>query len=155
MSTPSPSPAPVEGSDAHALTLARLHHELTHPPFHALFAPEVISVDPETGVVVLRLPYQPSFRRATDVDDIHGGVIAAMVDMAAHAAIAVQIGRMAPTIDLRIDYLRPVPGVDLTITARTLRVGRSIGRADVEVNTGPGTPLLAVGRGSFSTLAAA
>ena len=105
--------------------------------------------------MTLLLPYQPSFRRAPDVDDIHGGVIAAVIDMAAHAAIAVQIGHMAPTIDLRIDYLRPVPGVDLTFTARTLRVGRSIGRADVEVNTGYGTALLAVGRGSFSTFNAA
>ncbi|MDO9279478.1 MAG: PaaI family thioesterase [Polaromonas sp.] len=146
---------PDEAGDAHTVALERLRHELAHPPFHSLFSPQVISVDPESGVVVILLPYQLSFRRAPDVDDIHGGVIAAVIDMAAHAAIAVQIGRMAPTIDLRIDYLRPVPGVDLIITARTLRVGRSIGRADVEVNTGPGTALLAVGRGSFSTFSAA
>jgi acyl-coenzyme A thioesterase PaaI-like protein len=128
---------PDEAVNAHTIALERLKHELTFPPFHALFSPQVISVDPVSGVVTLLLPYRPSFRRSPDVDDIHGGVIAAV---------------MAPTIDLRIDYLRPVPGVDLTITARTLRVGRSIGRADVEVNTGPGTALLAVGRGSFSTI---
>lgn len=143
----------AEAAIPHALALERLRHELAHPPFHALFTPEVVSVDPDAGVVVMRLPYRPSFRRAVDVDDIHGGVIAALIDMAAHAAVAVQIGRTAPTIDLRIDYLRRVPGVDLTITARTLRVGRSIGRADVEINTGIGTALLAVGRGTFSTAA--
>ena len=146
---------PNEAVNAHTIALERLKHELTFPPFHSLFLPQVISVDPESGVVTLLLPYQPSFRRAPDVDDIHGGVIAAVIDLAAHAAIAVQIGHMAPTMDLRIDYLRPVPGVDLTFTARTLRVGRSIGRADVEVNTGYGTALLAVGRGSFSTFNAA
>lgn len=146
---------PYESANAHTIALERLKHEIKFPPFHSLFSPQVISVDPESGVVTLLLPYQPNFRRAPEVDDIHGGVIAAVIDMAAHAAIAVHIGRMAPTIDLRIDYLRPVPGVDLTITAQILRVGRLIGRADVEINTGPGTALLAVGRGTFSTSIAA
>ena len=30
-----------------------------------------------------------------------------LIDLAGHAAVAVKIGRMAPTIDLRIDYMRP------------------------------------------------
>jgi uncharacterized protein (TIGR00369 family) len=145
-------PTGASPTERQALALKRLQHELDHPPFHALFSPQVVSADPDTGVVVMRLPYQPSFRRSPDSDVIHGGVIAAVIDMAAHAAVAVQIGHMAPTIDLRIDYLRPAPGVDLIITAKTLRVGRSIGRADVEINTGPNTPIVAVGRGSFSTL---
>ena len=144
--------SPATLSERQAQALKRLQHELDHPPFHALFAPQAVSADPDAGVVVLRLPFQPSFRRSADSDFIHGGVIAAVIDMAAHAAVAVQIGHMAPTIDLRIDYLRPAPGKDLIITAKTLRVGRSVGRADVEINTGPNTPLLAVGRGSFSTL---
>ena len=125
--------SPASLSERQAQALKRLQHELDHPPFHALFAPQAVSADPDAGVVVLRLPFQPSFRRSADSDFIHGGVIAAV-------------------IDLRIDYLRPAPGKDLIITAKTLRVGRSVGRADVEINTGPNTPLLAVGRGSFSTL---
>src|SRR5690606_39931379 len=54
------------------------------------------------------------------------------------------------TVDLRIDYLRPVPGVDLYVTARTLKVGYSIARVDVEIR-GAQTACLAVGRGTFST----
>jgi uncharacterized protein (TIGR00369 family) len=133
--------------------LERLRHELAHPPFHAFLQLQAVAAEPADGLIVLRLPYRLEFRRASDVGDIHGGVLAAVIDIAAHAAIAVHTGRMAPTIDLRIDYLRPVPGVDLTVTARTLRVGRTIGRADVEITAGPGFPLLAVGRGSFSTAA--
>jgi uncharacterized protein (TIGR00369 family) len=131
--------------------LQRLRHELQHPPFHRFLRPEPISVDAAAGVVVIRLPYRPEFRRAEDSSDYHGGVIAALIDLAAHAAIAVQIGRMAPTVDLRIDYLRAAPGVDLTATANVLRLGKSIGRADVEIS-GEGSSLLAVGRGTFSTL---
>ena len=131
--------------------LQRLRHELRHPPFHAFLRPEPVSVDAAAGIVVIKLPFRPEFRRAEDVSDYHGGVIAALIDLAAHAAVAVQIGRMAPTIDLRIDYLRAAPGLDLTATAKVLRLGKTIGRADVEISA-EGTPLLAVGRGTFSTL---
>ena len=131
--------------------LQRLRHELQHPPFHGFLRPEPVSVDAAAGMVVIKLPFRPEFRRAEDASDYHGGVIAALIDLAAHAAIAVQTGRMAPTVDLRIDYLRAAPGVDLTAKAKVLRLGKSIGRADVEIFD-EGTSLLAVGRGTFSTL---
>ena len=130
--------------------MARLTHELAHPPFHAVLGPVPVSADAEAGVVEIRIPYRPEFRRAADSGDIHGGVIAAVIDLAAHAAVAVQTGRMAPTVDLRIDYLRPAPGTDLRVTARTLKVGRSVARVDVEVR-GNSQACLAVGRGTFST----
>jgi uncharacterized protein (TIGR00369 family) len=130
--------------------LRRLRHELEHPPFHQFLRPQAVSVDAVAGIVIITLPFRPEFRRADDVSDYHGGIIASLIDLAAHAAIAVQIGRMAPTIDLRIDYLRAAPGVDLVATAKVLRLGKSIGRADVEISC-PGMPLIAVGRGAFST----
>jgi uncharacterized protein (TIGR00369 family) len=57
---------------------------------------------------------------------------------------------MVPTIDLRIDYLRTAPAGDLLATARILAVGRSIGRADVEIRS-EDDKVVAVGRGAFST----
>jgi uncharacterized protein (TIGR00369 family) len=132
--------------------LQRLRHELAHPPFHALLNPVAVSASADTGVVVIRLPYSPALRRAAGSDNIHGGVIAALIDMAAHAAVAAQTGRMAPTVDLRIDYLKPAPGADLYATAKVLRLGRAIARADVEVAAAPGAAPCAVGRGTFSTL---
>lgn len=140
-----------EGASAQAAALARLRHELAHPPFHAVLRPEAVSADPDTGTVVIRLPYQPSFGRAASSGDVHGGVVAALIDLAGHAAVAVQIGRMAPTIDLRIDYLRPAPAQDLYATARTLKVGRAVARVDIEVRDADGK-LAAAGRGAFSSL---
>ena len=134
-----------------ALALRRLQHELEHPPFHAFLRPEAIAADAQC--VEIRLPYRAEFRRDASTADVHGGVIAALIDLAAHATVAVQIGRMAPTIDLRIDFLRPAPGVDLIARARTLSVGQSVARADVEIYaTGMAKPV-AVGRGAFSTRA--
>jgi uncharacterized protein (TIGR00369 family) len=131
----------------------RLKHEMERPPYHNQFLrPQPVSADAATGTIVIALPYRLEFRHAPDADGYHGGVLAALVDIAAHAAIAVQIGRPAPTIDLRIDYLRPAPGVDLTATAKILRLGGSIARADVEITGGDSVPLV-VGRGTFSTRA--
>jgi uncharacterized protein (TIGR00369 family) len=138
--------------DLQVTLISRLQHELSHPPFHALLQLEAVSVDPSSGTVVIRLPYSTTFRRATDSGDVHGGVLAAFIDIAAHAAVAVQIGSMAPTIDLRVDYLRPAGACDLYAIARTLRVGRAIARADVEISPAVGEAPFAVGRGTFSTL---
>jgi acyl-coenzyme A thioesterase PaaI-like protein len=78
-----------------AAALARLRQEMARPPFHRVLAPQA---DPATGVVIIRLPYQPHLSRAPDEASYHGGVIATLIDLAGHAAVAVRIGRMAPTI---------------------------------------------------------
>lgn len=127
--------------------LDRLRAEMARAPFHAFLKPEATAVDAETGAVTVLLPFRPEFRRAYDVDDYHGGILAALIDLTAHAAVAVQSGDMAPTIDLRVDYLRPVPGVTLMAKGRVLRLGRSIARADVEVFAAE--KLVAAGRGTF------
>jgi len=129
--------------------LARLAHEMADPPFHDVLRPEPVGVD-EDGTVKVRLPFRSEFRRGRESPFYHGGVIASLVDIAAHAAIAVHVGRTVPTIDLRIDYLRAAPAGDLLATGKILVVGRSIGRADVEVRSAEGK-VVAVGRGAFST----
>lgn len=132
--------------------LEHLRHELEHPPFHALLKPQAVAADAASGQVIIRLPFSPTLLGAAGADFVHGGVIAMLIDMAAHAAVAIRIRRMAPTVDLRIDYLSPAAAADLTATARALRVGRVLARVDVEV-TGPDGSLYAVGRGTFCTLA--
>lgn len=131
--------------------LARLRTEMERPPYHALLGPQAVAVEPTTGTVVIRLPYRPEFRRAPDESGYHGGVIAALIDLAGHAAVAVHVGRMVPTVDLRIDYLRPAPGSDLTARGKLLRAGRSIARADVEISDADNN-IVAVGRGTYSTV---
>jgi uncharacterized protein (TIGR00369 family) len=130
--------------------LARLDEEMARPPFHKVLAPQAVAADPATGTVVIRVPYQPHLARAPDEAAYHGGVIATLIDLAGHAAVAVHIGRMAPTIDLRIDYLRPADSSELTATARLIKAGRTIARADIEITDAQGR-LIAIGRGSFST----
>jgi uncharacterized protein (TIGR00369 family) len=140
---------PADGAFDADGALARLAHEMADPPFHDVLRPEPVSVDTD-GTVEMRLPFRSEFRRGRESPFYHGGVIASLVDIAAHAAIAIRVGRTVPTIDLRIDYLRAAPADDLLATGKILAVGRSVGRADVEVRSAEGK-VVAVGRGAFST----
>jgi uncharacterized protein (TIGR00369 family) len=130
--------------------LRRLREEMERPPFHRVLQPQAIDADPETGTVTIALAYRDELARAPGEASFHGGVIATLIDLAGHAAVAIKIGRMTPTIDLRIDYLRPSSGEDIIARARLIQAGRSVGRVDVEVADTKGR-LIAIGRGSFST----
>jgi uncharacterized protein (TIGR00369 family) len=130
--------------------LARLRQELEGPPFHHLLRPEAIDADPGSGTVVIRLSFRDYLARAKGDLAFHGGVIAALIDLAGHAAVAVKIGRMAPTIDLRIDYLRPAEGDALFAHAKLLKAGRTVARADVDIRDASDRTV-ALGRGTFST----
>jgi uncharacterized protein (TIGR00369 family) len=129
--------------------LDRLREELDNPPFHALLRPRPVHVDADGGVCIA-LAWRPEFSGRRGAAFFHGGVLASLIDMAAHAAVALRSGGLSPTLDLRIDYLRPALAGELLATARVLKLGRSVSRADVQVHGADGQ-LLAVGRGAFSS----
>jgi uncharacterized protein (TIGR00369 family) len=140
---------PSRGAFDAEKALARLAHEMADPPFHDVLQPQAVRVDAD-GSVVIRLSFRSEFCGRRGSQFYHGGVIASLVDIAAHAAIAVRVERMVPTIDLRVDYLRAAPAGDLLATGRVLTIGRSVGRADVEIRS-ENDKVVAVGRGAFST----
>ena len=127
-----------------------LREELKRPPFHEVLRPKALDVDPDNATVRIGLDYREEFARAPNERSFHGGVIATLIDIAGHAAVSINIGKMAPTIDLRIDYSRPSAGENLVASARLLQLGATLARVDVEVADTQGR-LIAVGRGSFST----
>ena len=129
--------------------VATLKASIRKPPFHAWLGVELVAGDAEAGTATVRLPFKADFQRSPDSTQIHGGVIAALADIAGDYALAVTLGGGVPTIDLRVDYLRPAEG-DLVATARTVKKGRTIGVVDVEI-TDAGDRLVAVGRGAYST----
>jgi uncharacterized protein (TIGR00369 family) len=142
---------PVSDSSEHKGDFDRLVQEIAAPPFHDLLRPEAVSVDPVDRSVVVRLTFRSDLCGSRQQPFFHGGVIASLIDLTGHAAIAIQVGHSVPTIDLRVDYLRAASNEDLLATGRALSIGSSIARADVEIRTVQGR-LIALGRGAFSTL---
>ena len=119
-------------------------------PFHRLIGLELTRAG--DGEVEMRLPWREEFRRADDSEWYHGGVISAFIDIAGDYAIASRLGRWVATIDLRVDYLRPALKGDLIAVARAVKVGRTVGVADIELRDAKGATV-AIGRAAYSTSA--
>lgn len=134
------------------VALQRLQGELQGPPYNAFLGLEAVSADPDVGRVTVRMSFRDEFMRAAGQREYHGGIISALVDATGHAAVAVWTGHQAPTIDLRVDFIAGAGAEALYAEGVLLKAGRSVGRADVTVRNASGK-LIAVGRGTFSTLA--
>lgn len=83
----------------------------------------------------------------------HGGILAAIVDVAADYAIAAQLGRPVPTIDIRVDYHKAAMPGDITAKARLVRMGSQYSTAEAYLYDKDGA-LVASGRGTYFTAAA-
>jgi uncharacterized protein (TIGR00369 family) len=132
------------------LTIEEIQRHLDASPFISFLGLKVLSADPAREEVVMRAPMRPEFERAEGTGQWHGGPLAAIIDTVGDFALGMSLGRGIPTINFRVDYLRPAIKTDLIVTARVRRNGRSIGIADVDIHDGKGT-LLAIGRATYST----
>ena len=80
----------------------------------------------------------------------HGGILAAIVDVAADWALAAQLGRPVPTIDLRVDYHKAAMPGDLVARAKVVRMGSQFSTAEAYLYDKDGA-LVASGRGTYFT----
>jgi len=119
-------------------------------PYHRLLGLEITRASHDE--VVIRMPFRDDLLAGDDDTGryVHGGAIASLIDAAGDFAIIAAVGHDVPTIDLRVDYLRPASPGALTATARAVRIGRSTAVADIEVVDEAGTTV-AVGRGVFKS----
>lgn len=89
---------------------------------------ELKQVSPE-GVLV-RLPYSDKIVGNPETGVIHGGAITSLMDQACGLAVAVALAPefdITPTIDLRIDYMRPAePGKDVFAFVEAYRKTRQV-----------------------------
>jgi len=120
-------------------------------PFNKLLGVRVVVL--ERGRAVAEIPFREELIGDPIKRVLHGGVISALADTA--GGMTVWSSLMNPelrisTIDLRIDYLRPGQRETLVAEGTTLRVGRSVGVADIRLYQ-PSAPAdtVATGRGVY------
>jgi len=94
---------------------------------------------------------KPEFERGRGTGQWHGGPIAAVIDTVGDFALVMILGRPLPTINFRVDYLRPAVNTGLTVIARVRRSGKTVGIVDVDV-LNDSNVLVAIGRANYSTL---
>src|SRR5271166_6956918 len=133
-----------------ALTAGELQEKLALSPFIRFLGLVVTEADPARQSVTMTLAMRPEFERIAGSGQWHGGPVAAVIDTVGDYALVMTIGRPLPTINFRVDYLRPAMNTALTVTAHVRRAGRSVGVVDVDVMDAKGV-LVAIGRATYAT----
>jgi uncharacterized protein (TIGR00369 family) len=97
---------------------------------------EMLGFDVESvhdGRAIFRLDVRPNHKQIHGV--VHGGIIAALADTTAAIAAytVVPRGVELATLELKINYLEPVPGGSVKAHARVLRSGRNFIVTECEI----------------------
>jgi uncharacterized protein (TIGR00369 family) len=135
--------------------MRRIFEELI--PFNRVLGLRVASFDPRAPAV--RFDMRPELIGNPARQILHGGVISAVLDVAAGFAIHVALlerqeagGKIEfpkmGTVDLRVDYLRPGRGRHFVASARVVRLGNRIAVAHMEMVNDAGD-LIATGSGAY------
>ena len=119
-------------------------------PFMRFLGLRVQTVDHDRGEITVTMPMRAEIERGAGTAQFHGGPIAAFIDCVGDFAVALVVGGGVPTINIRIDYLKPAVGQSITGTARVRRSGRTVTVVDVDVFDEKQS-LVAVGRGTYSS----
>ena len=104
--------------------VARIREALSRVPFAVLLGIELERA--ERGSATLRLNIRDELRQIHGV--MHGGAIASLIDTATAFAIVTLLEdkEKFSTVDLMVNYLRPLREGTATATARVLRAGRRL-----------------------------
>ena len=83
--------------------------------------------------------------------DVHGGIIATLLDTAAWFTAAAQYGQAVVTADINVRMLRPARQGDLVATAQVIRLGSKAAVTQMQVSGADGE-LVAVGTASLTKI---
>jgi len=122
---------------------------LRSSPFISFMGLELVNADADKGVITMKMPIRPEFERGGVAGQFHGGAISAFIDTVGDFAVALMTSGTVPTINFRVDFLRPSVGSHLTATATVRRLGRTVAVVDIDVFDEQ-QRLTAVGRACYS-----
>ena len=134
-----------------ALSVGEMQERLGKSPFIAFLNMTVTLAEPEHQRVTMTIPMRPEFERGAGTGQWHGGPLAAIIDTVGDYALIMALGRPLPTVNIRVDYLKPAVTPMLTATATVRRAGKSVGVVDIDLHDAKGS-LVAIGRATYSTL---
>jgi uncharacterized protein (TIGR00369 family) len=134
------------------LTLQQVQALVTRAPFHQWLGLTVLAVGDDS--IEIRAKWREEWVVSVERRFTHGGILAALIDLAADWAMVRQTGRGVPTIDMRVDYHRPAMPGDLICRGKVVRSGSQFATAEAQIFDLDGK-LVASGRGTYLTAAPA
>ena len=130
------------------ITLEKVQALITRAPYHQWLGLTVTAVHDDG--IELRAKWREEWVVSVERRYTHGGVLAALIDLAADWALVKQTGRGVPTIDLRVDYHRAAMPGDLIARGKVIRNGSQFATAEAQIFDLDGK-LIASGRGTYFT----
>jgi uncharacterized protein (TIGR00369 family) len=118
-------------------------------PFHRWLGVQLKRLD--TDSIEIAMPWREEFVSHPTIRYTHGGILAALIDLAADYAIAAKLGRGVPTVDMRVDFHKTAMPGGLVAKARAIKLGGTLATAEAQVFDDAGA-LIASGRGAYLTL---
>ncbi len=134
------------------MSQAQIQERFDVSPFISTLGLEVLSLDYESSELTVKMPLQPNMERRAGSKQFHGGPIASFIDTVGDFAVGMMVGGGVPTINIRVDYLKPAVGDFLRAVARVRRAGRTVTIVDIDVRNDQDS-LVAVGRGTYASTA--
>jgi uncharacterized protein (TIGR00369 family) len=142
--------------------LTEISSQGKYPPFLEFLG---IMIEPlDTDNINIKLAMRDELRGYPGDGALHGGVIAAMIDIIGGTVVAWKLlkehkgqpwqelakrFKNMSTVDLRVDYLRPGKGEVFTATASVLRTGKKLAVTRMEIYNEENR-LIAVGTGTYT-----
>jgi len=130
------------------VSLEDLQARLTANPFNAWMGLGIIALDEDR--IEIGMTWREEMVSNPQARRTHGGILSALVDVAADFMIAAKVGAPAPTVDLRIDFHRAASPGDLRAVGRVIRIGGTFSTAEAAVYDSEDR-LIASGRGLYYT----
>ena len=113
------------------MTVDKVQALITRGPFHQWLGLKVVAVHDDG--IELCATWREEWVVNPDRRYTHGGILAALVDLAADWAMVKKTGRGVPTIDLRVDYHAAAMPGDLTARGKVIRMGGQFSTAEAQV----------------------
>src|SRR5690348_6486291 len=126
----------------------RVEELIRRGPYHQWLGLKVVALDADG--IELKATWREEWVVNPERRYTHGGVLAALVDLAADWALVARTGRGVPTLDMRVDYHRPAMPGDLLARGRAIKWGSQFSVAQAEVFD-KDDALVASGRGLYFT----
>jgi uncharacterized protein (TIGR00369 family) len=110
---------------------AILRGEIPEPPAARLIGFKLLSIEPDKSVFEMEAGPQ----HANPMGTLHGGILCDIADAAMGVAYAsgLQDGETFTTLELKINFLKPIWNAHLRAEARVVKRGKTVGMVECDV----------------------
>jgi uncharacterized protein (TIGR00369 family) len=130
------------------ISIEEAQRVVARAPYHQWLGLQVLSLDADA--IEVKATWREDWVVNPSTRHTHGGILAALVDLAADNALLSRLGHGVPTIDMRVDYHRVAPPGDLVAKGRVVKFGKRFSVCEAQVYDKDGH-LVASGRGTYYT----